>query len=467
MGVLRRLAAVPLIFPAFSPLAAQELARTNPSDATRQELVVTNQNLAVVLDSRRATLPSGDVELSWEQPPATALTETWSVTNAREAGVRFAGLKAPLPAERPGSREWLAGLVGRRVRIHRLHGETAEGDVLSVHGSTPNFVLFREGDELVYGEPDARLSLPAAAGEASRPSGVTLKLVSERAGARVITSRYLVRDVTWTAHYALSLASDEKTGRLEGFFVVDNGSGGEFAPARLRLLAGVLRIASGQGPMPMMAGRAQAMMKEDVEVASSVAASESRMYEVPSPRRLPPGRVTFPLAQTAPVAVEKRYVVRSTWWMGQNEESQRLPVAVQYRVVTKELASALPAGVVRVYGEEGALFLGEDTIEHTPEKTDVEVETSEAFDLSARRRQAAFQQISRFETETTVEMTLESRKKEAVTVLVRESFPGDWQVLESSVPARKVSARLAEFAVPVPASGAVKLTYKVRVRTGS
>jgi hypothetical protein len=146
------------------------------------------------------------------------------------------------------------------------------------------------------------------------------------------------------------------------------------------------------------------------------------------------------------------------------EESQRIPVAVQYRVETKALERALPAGVVRVYAEGGNVFTGEDRIEHTAEKTDIEIETSETFDLSARRRQASFQQTSRTESESSYEVVITSRKKEAVTVLVRESFPGDWTVIESSMPAKKLSAFTAEFAVPVPAGGEGKLTYRVRVR---
>lgn len=268
-------------------------------------------------------------------------------------------------------------------------------------------------------------------------------------------------DVGWEASYALTLAPDEKRGRLEGSFVVDNRTGTDFAPARLRLLAGTLRAST--PPMPkMMAQRAESMATD--VVVESAELSESRVYEVATPPRLAAGRTTFPLAADADVAVEKRYVARSTYWMGAMEEPQRLPVVVQYRLQTKPLARALPAGAVRVYVEGGAVFTGEDRIEHTPERTDVEIETSEAFDLTARRRQASFTQTSRTESESSYEVVLTSRKKEAVTVLVREQFPGDWTVVESSVPAKKLGAFVAEFPVSVPAGGEAKLTYKVRVR---
>jgi hypothetical protein len=270
----------------------------------------------------------------------------------------------------------------------------------------------------------------------------------------------LVGDVTWDASYALTLASDEKRGRLEGFFVLDNRSGAEFTPSRLRLLAGTLRVASGPPPPMPMATR-QAMVAED-SMAKGAELSESRIYDVESPPRLPSGRTTFPLASGVDVAVQKRYVARTTYWFGQMEESQRIPVGVLYTIETKPLARALPAGVVRVYAQ--GVFTGEDRIDHTPERTDLEIESSEAFDISARRRQVSFQQPSQRETDSAYEVTIANRKTEPVTVLVREQFPGDWTIVESSVPAKKSSAYTAEFAVPVPAGGEAKLTYRVKVR---
>jgi len=436
-------------------LPAQQPSRAG-APVERQDLVVTNQNLAVVVENRTVSLPAGRFDLHWDGAPVSARTETWTVTNAREAGVRWLGLTAPLAGGEP---EWLAGLVGKRVRISRPGGATVEGDLLAVYGPTPAQALFREGGELVYGEPDARLSLPSEPGAPARPEGVTLRLESERAGSRTLTSRYLVGDVSWEASYALSLAADEKRGRLEGWFVVDNRSGADFQPSRLRLLAGTLRVTSSPTPRPMAA------LREAIQVvAQSSELSEARVYEVESPPRLSTGRTTLPLASDVEVAVEKRYVARSTYWTGANEEPQRIPVGVQYRVETKPLARALPAGVVRVYVEGGSVFSGEDRIEHTPERSDVEIETSEAFDLTARRRQVSFQQTSRTESESAYEVVITSRKKEPVTVLVREQFPGDWTVVESSVPPKKLAAFNADFPVSVPAGGESKLTYRVRVR---
>jgi len=49
-----------------------------------------------------------------------------------------------------------------------------------------------------------------------------------------------------------------------------------------------------------------------------------------------------------------------------------------------------------------------------------------------------------------------------VTVDVREARFGVWRVVESSVPAEKLSATEVRFRVNVPASGEATLTYTVQ-----
>src|SRR5512147_3184208 len=98
-------------------VASLASASAQGQGAPRQEVVVTNQNLALVTESRAIPLPAGRSEVVWDGAPAAARTETWSVTNADEAGVKWLGLTAPLPGQTATGAEWLAGLVGKRVRI--------------------------------------------------------------------------------------------------------------------------------------------------------------------------------------------------------------------------------------------------------------------------------------------------------------------------------------------------------------
>jgi hypothetical protein len=355
----------------------------------------------------------------------------------------------------------LRSLIGKRVRVIRPSGTAVEAEVVDVRGPAADQVLFREANDLVFGEPRATLVVPGEGASVSRP-GVALKLVSDRAASRDLSSRYLVAGLTWQADYTLTLARDEKSARFDGWFTVDNATGADFVPDRLRLLAGVLRTASPAPPSQraMMAGAAPL----EAGVAESSVVSESRVYDVPSPGALKSGRTTFPLAVNAKVVVARQYVVRGAFWGGRNAEGQSVPVAVRYRVDAASLGRALPAGVVRTYTDDGASLGGEDRIANVPERTDFEIETSEAFDLSARRRQTAFTQIGPHESEAAWEISVTSRKTEEATVLLREELPGDWTIVESSRPATRRGST-AEFVLPVGPGAAAKVTYRVRVKT--
>ena len=62
-------------------------------------------------------------------------------------------------------------------------------------------------------------------------------------------------------------------------------------------------------------------------------------------------------------------------------------------------------------------------------------------------------------------VTITNAKPEAVTVDVRESRSGVWQIVESSVPAEKLSATEIRFRVPVPATGTATLSYTVQAES--
>src|SRR5438094_768063 len=77
-----------------------------------------------------------------------------------------------------------------------------------------------------------------------------------------------------------------------------------------------------------------------------------------------------------------------------------------------------------------------------------------------RRGLAARQRIT-----AAYKVMITNAKPEAVTVDVRESRSGVWQIVESSVPAEKLSATEIRFRVPVPATGTATLSYTVQAES--
>ena len=133
----------------------------------------------------------------------------------------------------------------------------------------------------------------------------------------------------------------------------------------------------------------------------------------------------------------------------------------------------LPGGVVRMFQADSggrAQLVGEAAMDHTPAGEDVRLSAGTAFDVSARRVQTTY--VTRrdstragWRTQATADyrVTLRNATDAAVMVDVQEERGGEWAVLQSSVPAEKVSSTITRFRVKVPANGEATLTYRVRV----
>jgi len=132
----------------------------------------------------------------------------------------------------------------------------------------------------------------------------------------------------------------------------------------------------------------------------------------------------------------------------------------------------LPKGIVRVYKKDsagGAQFVGEDRIDHTPKNEDVRLKLGDAFDVTASKKQTAFEKKAdygpyEYVFESAYEIKLKNAKKEPVTVKVLEPMPGDWKVVTESHPHTREASGTAVWEVPVPAEGETVLTYRVEVR---
>src|SRR5262249_14623439 len=81
------------------------------------------------------------------------------------------------------------------------------------------------------------------------------------------------------------------------------------------------------------------------------------------------------------------------------------------------LGIPLPKGIVRVYkaDDEGqSIFVGEDSIEHTPKNETVKLMLGEAFDVTARGRQTDFEAVSDRIFESAYEVEFKNAKQQPV-----------------------------------------------------
>jgi hypothetical protein len=356
--------------------------------------------------------------------------------------------------------------VGRKLLFRTSPKDTVSATVLgvdperyqfadgSVSFSAPGTPLFPK--DVVIVEPELRVSLRA---------------IEER---KSLGLGFFTGGASWEASYQVVLGS--RTAQVSGAAVVQAGPL-NLADVEVQLLAGdVGRAGKGQ-PRPMQAD-AGFVTAERAVAASEQRVGEAHVYTLPGRMSLGPAE-TSSVALFEPLAVgyEKRYVVPGALpvWGGlpQYGEETPVPVDVSYLLARAKKTEfgdrPLPGGVVRLYQADDTnrlQLVGEASLGHTAPGAEVRLSAGHAFDLTARRVQNTYttaREKNRTVATADYTVTLSNATDAAVTMDVLEERGGEWSVLQSSLPAEKLSSTRTRFRVPVPAGGEVTLTYRVRV----
>jgi hypothetical protein len=174
------------------------------------------------------------------------------------------------------------------------------------------------------------------------------------------------------------------------------------------------------------------------------------------------------------VPVNKVFVVNGQNYYYRSQQNPGSPikdaVMVYYKFRNEEkagLGMPLPAGNLRVYQKDsrgGVLFIGEDSISHTPKDEEITVHIGNAFDVVSERKQTDYKRIDTHVTEMEYEITLRNHKDIPIVVEVNEPIGGDWEMLNSSFKYTKTGAFAAQFEVPVAKDGTAVLKYRIRAR---
>ena len=334
--------------------------------------------------------------------------------------------------------------------------------------------------------PDGRVSF-SPPGAALYPGDVvvadptaSLQLDSDRARDRLRLG-YFTGGASWRASYQVMLSG--AGARVTGGAVLESQAL-RAEDAEVQLLAGAVGRAENQPPPPMpyqaRAAMADAMMEK--RAVSEQRVGEFHLYSLPGRSSLLPGlTTTVALFEPAQVRYERGYLVRGLvpWWgmLPQQGDETEAPVEVFYTLKRPRRTEfgdrPLPGGVVRLFQADSAgraQLVGEAAMDHTPAGEDVRLSAGTAFDLTARRVQTTY--VTRrdstragWRTLATADyrVTVRNATDSAATVDVQEERSGEWTVLQSSLPAEKLSSTITRFRVKVPAKGEVVLTYRVRV----
>ncbi|HYK81752.1 MAG TPA: hypothetical protein VEU55_01290 [Gemmatimonadales bacterium] len=370
--------------------------------------------------------------------------------------------------------------VGQTLGFLRPKGDTVRATVLRV---TPPQYRLGDGRILLIepGEPLFPAALVRTAPE--------LSVVLDAARARPRTElAYVTQGASWEAVYHVVLG-DGGRAAVSGAATLRSQTV-RAESAEVQLVAGSITRVRPTSPSlegvrtdVLMAARAAAPAE-----ASEEAVGETHVYQLPGRVSLEPATpvtaALFPRATTP--YVEELIVPGALPWRGFPSqvpgEPSRVPVEVWYTLTrargTPFGERPLPAGTVELYQADSSRrvqLVGEARSDHTAPGRNLRVRSGDAFDVTAERVQTDYtaEQLppprrgmpTRQRVTAAYRVTLTNAKPVAVTVDVREARFGTWRVIESSVPAEKLSATEVRFRLTVAANGDATLTYSVQAES--
>jgi hypothetical protein len=472
--MIRRLMALILLsLLAIAPAASAAPLRSTQEEQREVMVTIYNGNLGLVKDLREVRLPAGITEMQFMDVAAQIDPTTVHLKSLTSpAGLKI--LEQNYEYDLLSSQKLMEKYVGKKVRLYAADGAYHEATLLTTNGP-----VFEINGQIHLGH-HGRLVLPSLPENlVAKPTLVWLLRNQPAAGAAAaqrVEASYLTGAINWKADYVMVLNPADSRADLTGWVTIDNKSGATYANAALKLVAGDVHRAQDR----LRAGRA-------MEVAAKAAPSSDASREFAAEGFFEyhlytlDGRTTIKDNQTkqlslmaAPdVPVQKHLISYGAQDYYRNAygvpiSNQKVAVYLEVRNSKENrLGIPLPKGKVRVYKADASgsqQFIGEDWIDHTPKDERVKIKMGNAFDVVGERTQKDWRKLGGGLYEVEWEISLRNHKKEDQTVTVIEPIPGDWQVLHSTHRFEKIDAHTLKYEVPVPKEGAVKVTYRVRIR---
>ena len=448
---------------------------TTLNDQTDLAVTVYNSDIALVRDVRNVQLPPGTFDLKFMDIAATVNPATVHVRSLTEPH-RLDVLEQNYEYDLLEPDKLLRKYVGRDVTLVRRKtdgGTTTEEDVKARLLSYNNGPVWRIGNGIVTGMNADHIRFPELPDNLySRPT-LIWTLQNSGASRHRIEASYLAGKLVWNADYVLTVGRDDKTGDLDGWVTLSNGSGTAFKNAKLQFVAGDLNRVR-QAIEEMAFDRAERSAAAPQAKMAQETFSEYHLYTLPRKTTINNAETKqLSMLSGTGVPVQKRYVVDGQYFYYRNAAHPGAPlkdvVQVYYQFKNDEtsgLGMPMPAGVVRVYQSDsagGVQFVGEDRIGHTPKDETLRLKIGNAFDVVSERKQVDFSKIALNVYEVEYEVTLRNHKTVPIGVEVNEPLGGTWQMLRSSHQWTKTDAWAAQFMVPVAGGASATLQYRVRI----
>jgi len=428
------------------------------------QLTVYNDDLAVVKERRRMSIPAGVGQVRF----------TDVASRIDPTSVHFESLSDPAGTtvleqnyeyDLVGPTKLLEKYLDKRVTLFTKDGGIHTGTLLSQ--SEGKIVLQDDGGRLQLisgGENLYRIELAdLPEGLITRPT-LLWETRSAGGGDQLCQVTYMTGGIGWKADYVMIVQEGDAMVDLTGWVTLDNKSGATYKEAKLKLVAGDVHRVKPPVQRHRDRKRFEVMaMSAPAPQFEEKSFFEYHLYTLQRP-------TTIRQAQTKQVTLLSAGNVpaKKVFEYNGSRTGKKVQVKMEFKNSEENnMGMPLPKGKVRAFkaDSDGSLeFIGEDEIDHTPKNEELRILLGNAFDLVGERTQLEQRNLTDSVHEAVWQIKLRNHKEEGVIIKVVEPQWGDWKVMDASHPYKKKDAKTLEFNVEVPADGEEVVTYTVRTK---
>ncbi|MFH1750913.1 MAG: DUF4139 domain-containing protein [Candidatus Micrarchaeota archaeon] len=420
-----------------------------------------NNGLALIKETRSANLPSGLARFQMKGTAQYIDSTSLHLKDLTDAGT--AVLEQNYQYDLVDSTKLMEKYLDKEIEVVIGNGqqgssakETVKGKLLSYSNGivlqTPNGITTINGYE--------KINYPALPEGLITSPTIEWLLQNFKEGNHDFQVSYLASGLNWNADYVAIANKEDNMLDITGWVSIKNIAGATFENAKLKLVAGDINLVQA-------AGRAGSYEKNMMDVAYAAAPQpqfqeeslfEYHLYTLQRPATLKSNenkQITLFDAKNTPA--EKQFIYEGS--------GTKIKTKIIFENSKENnLGIPMPKGKVRVYkaDSEGQLqFLGEDQIDHTPEKEKVRLFLGNAFDIVAEKKQTDRKEIGTCASQYSYSVELRNHKKENVDVTVLQRAYGEASIVSESLPSVKESSTEFSWKVPVTADGATTLKYTI------
>ncbi|HWW19642.1 MAG TPA: DUF4139 domain-containing protein [Steroidobacteraceae bacterium] len=432
-------------------------------------VTIYNDDLALVQDHRTINLTGGRQRVEFQNVSARIRPETVSLA-ANDLTIIEQNFDFDLLT--PG--KLMEKAIGQEITLVRVNPATGvetreKAQVLATNGG----VVLKIGERIEVLRDDGlpvRVIFDKVPDNLRAKPTLSISVAGARSGSEPVTLSYLTPGLGWRADYvALFNEADSKID-VQGWVTLTNSSGTTFDDAKTLLVAGSPSSSTAAGSTVYLKRPGRATLQQPgTESGTRERLGDYYLYPLSE-------RTTLANLQTKQVSfldvhgipAEHGYEYRNHW-LG----TSAMPESAQstYRFSTSAhagLGDQLPAGTLRFYlrdrrGEPQ--FIGENKIEHTPMGSTLSLATGEAFDVKVKATVDKRRQLGAYKWESDMHYELTNALPQPVTVtLLQDGLFGDTRITSESQKSTRLSDRVAQWNVSVPANGKSEVTASFESR---